>query len=330
MSECEGKDFRTEVDDNFLTCPVCYDHFHEEGEQTPAVLGCGHTLCRRCVNHIYGDTRTCPFCKYAMNSTPERCAKNFMVIGMLSFFPRVREPITLLKYAESDIEAAHNKIHETEREVSYYSRLIAVEEANLHRLRTLEAAALSARAHAEAEVTELNRTIATLSELEGTNSGPIQCHFISHPPPPPPRPDLETARNALLGQLQTGTRLARSRTRSFGEEETGTGSISMLGQLQQVLTARRSVNQPAVQVPEREIRGDATSELERVFARRLQGLTVRASMAQVELNRTMTELEGANSGPIHHHIVSSPPPPPPPPDSLESSALDAIMQRLLV
>lgn len=287
MSECEGKDYRTDIEDNFLTCPVCYDHFNEDGEITPKVLGCGHTLCRRCINHIYCDTKMCPFCKYQMDFTPDRCPKNFMIIGMLSFFPKVREPIRLLKFAESDIEAARNKVYDTCRAIEHYSQLIAAEEANLQRLRALEAEARTARSQSETEVDELTHTIARLhqkSESTEERYEPIQCQFVSHPPPLQPipmQPDPWTSRVNLLYEIQ-GHRGRRAQ--AFQEEEPGygTNSLSVFGELQRVLTARRRVNQPVVQVPERE-QGvgleTSLSELQRVFSRRQNGLNVRESVA---------------------------------------------------
>jgi len=51
------------------TCPVCYDHYHHEGnwKKTKMVLGgCSHSVCKDCSNRL---NYSCPCCRAPYSST---------------------------------------------------------------------------------------------------------------------------------------------------------------------------------------------------------------------------------------------------------------------
>lgn len=283
-------DFRTELADNFLSCPVCYDHFSEDGDMTPLSLYCGHTLCKKCIDQIvYTDNPECPFCRqFVERSGANRYPKNFMVLGLLAFFPKLHEPVALLKSTTDSLDTAQAKLYETARELEYYTDLIAAEEVNLQRLKDLAATAEKEREQSEQSVAELRKTMTLLEGLSTSSAsdstvGPIQCQFQG-PPPSSPQSSPPLRRNGdrgnLLGSIQRGSMLRRTRdSNEIAQErqDTSRSRDSMQSQLAAVLSSRRQVNQPAVIVPERgghysaRVRLGQLSELERVFARRAQG-----------------------------------------------------------
>lgn len=68
--------------ESFLECSVCLEHFND-GNQTPIVLGCGHTFCKTCVLRIYDGFRCqCPNCRTFIAGRPE--TRNLLVLGLVA------------------------------------------------------------------------------------------------------------------------------------------------------------------------------------------------------------------------------------------------------
>ncbi|CAB04460.1 RING-type domain-containing protein [Caenorhabditis elegans] len=69
------------------TCEICACKFEGETmDQTPRVLGCGHTMCMGCVQKIVGQGYIkCPFCRIVtkIGTTPlNNLPKNYIVLNM--------------------------------------------------------------------------------------------------------------------------------------------------------------------------------------------------------------------------------------------------------
>ena len=50
--------------EDFQTCPVCLEHFEENGDHVPRLLPCSHTVCHRCVGLLIKSKKLeCPECR---------------------------------------------------------------------------------------------------------------------------------------------------------------------------------------------------------------------------------------------------------------------------
>lgn len=46
---------------NIIECTVCMNAFNET-IHAPLVLGCGHTFCKECLDHVINGKKICPNC----------------------------------------------------------------------------------------------------------------------------------------------------------------------------------------------------------------------------------------------------------------------------
>lgn len=74
----------------FLLCPICTQTF-EETVRRPISLGCGHTVCKMCLNKLH--RKACPFDQTAISTDIEQLPVNTALLQLvggqvsLSCFP---------------------------------------------------------------------------------------------------------------------------------------------------------------------------------------------------------------------------------------------------
>lgn len=63
-------------------CSVCIEPYTETGDRIPKVLGCGHSLCKRCIDKITLPSKqiNCPECR----KTSTDSATNFLAKSLLN------------------------------------------------------------------------------------------------------------------------------------------------------------------------------------------------------------------------------------------------------
>ncbi|XP_067868651.1 roquin-2 isoform X2 [Heterodontus francisci] len=64
----------------FLSCPICYNEF-DENVHKPISLGCGHTVCKTCLNKLH--RKACPFDQTAINTDIDVLPVNFALLQLV-------------------------------------------------------------------------------------------------------------------------------------------------------------------------------------------------------------------------------------------------------
>ncbi|XP_023860611.1 roquin-1-like isoform X2 [Salvelinus sp. IW2-2015] len=77
----------------FLLCPICTQLF-EESVRKPISLGCGHTVCKMCLNKLH--RKACPFDQTAIASDIELLPVNTALLQLVGGQVPKRQPTTLL------------------------------------------------------------------------------------------------------------------------------------------------------------------------------------------------------------------------------------------
>ncbi|XDV22516.1 hypothetical protein PO909_027398, partial [Leuciscus waleckii] len=81
----------------FLLCPICTQTF-EESHRKPISLGCGHTVCKMCLNKLH--RKACPFDQTAISTDIEQLPVNTALLQLVSGQVPKPSPVTLLTAAE--------------------------------------------------------------------------------------------------------------------------------------------------------------------------------------------------------------------------------------
>ncbi|XP_015194778.1 roquin-1a isoform X1 [Lepisosteus oculatus] len=81
----------------FLLCPICTQTF-EETIRKPISLGCGHTVCKMCLNKLH--RKACPFDQTTINTDIEQLPVNSALLQLVGGQVPKQQPITLLTGAE--------------------------------------------------------------------------------------------------------------------------------------------------------------------------------------------------------------------------------------
>uniref|UniRef100_A0A8D0HGW7 RING-type E3 ubiquitin transferase n=1 Tax=Sphenodon punctatus TaxID=8508 RepID=A0A8D0HGW7_SPHPU len=82
---------------DFLSCPICTQTF-DETIRKPISLGCGHTVCKMCLNKLH--RKACPFDQTTINTDIELLPVNSALLQLVGAqFPE-QQPITLCSGAE--------------------------------------------------------------------------------------------------------------------------------------------------------------------------------------------------------------------------------------
>ncbi|TRY94387.1 hypothetical protein DNTS_027934 [Danionella cerebrum] len=84
----------------FLLCPICTQTF-EESHRKPISLGCGHTVCKMCLNKLH--RKACPFDQTTITTDIEQLPVNTALLQLVCGQVPKPPPVTLLTAAE-DIE----------------------------------------------------------------------------------------------------------------------------------------------------------------------------------------------------------------------------------
>ncbi|XP_036410001.1 roquin-1-like isoform X2 [Megalops cyprinoides] len=84
----------------FLLCPICTQTF-EETIRKPISLGCGHTVCKMCLNKLH--RKACPFDQTAINTDIEQLPVNSALLQLVGGQVPKQQPVALLTCAE-DVE----------------------------------------------------------------------------------------------------------------------------------------------------------------------------------------------------------------------------------
>uniref|UniRef100_A0A8C1LMK1 RING-type E3 ubiquitin transferase n=1 Tax=Cyprinus carpio TaxID=7962 RepID=A0A8C1LMK1_CYPCA len=81
----------------FLLCPICTQTF-EESHRKPISLGCGHTVCKMCLNKLH--RKACPFDQTTISTDIEQLPVNTALLQLVSGQVLKPPPVTLLTAAE--------------------------------------------------------------------------------------------------------------------------------------------------------------------------------------------------------------------------------------
>ncbi|XP_061093400.1 roquin-1a isoform X2 [Conger conger] len=81
----------------FLLCPICTQTF-EETVRKPISLGCGHTVCKMCLNKLH--RKACPFDQTTINTDIEQLPVNSALLQLVGGQVPKLQPLTLLTGAE--------------------------------------------------------------------------------------------------------------------------------------------------------------------------------------------------------------------------------------
>ncbi|CAL4067167.1 unnamed protein product, partial [Meganyctiphanes norvegica] len=71
-----------------IICPICMEIYSLDASKNPVMLlGCGHTICRGCINSIYESTQkinACPICRASYTGPhPSRFPVNYLVLSLV-------------------------------------------------------------------------------------------------------------------------------------------------------------------------------------------------------------------------------------------------------
>ncbi|XP_058256731.1 roquin-1a isoform X3 [Hemibagrus wyckioides] len=81
----------------FLLCPICTQTF-EESVRKPISLGCGHTVCKMCLNKLH--RKACPFDQTTISTDIELLPVNTALLQLVCPQVPKSQPVTLVKGAE--------------------------------------------------------------------------------------------------------------------------------------------------------------------------------------------------------------------------------------
>ncbi|XP_058503579.1 roquin-1 isoform X2 [Solea solea] len=81
----------------FLLCPICTQTF-EETVRRPISLGCGHTVCKMCLNKLH--RKACPFDQTAINTDIEQLPVNTALLQLVGGQVPKAQPVALITSPE--------------------------------------------------------------------------------------------------------------------------------------------------------------------------------------------------------------------------------------
>ncbi|XP_056119916.1 roquin-1 isoform X1 [Rhinichthys klamathensis goyatoka] len=81
----------------FLLCPICTQTF-EETVRRPISLGCGHTVCKMCLNKLH--RKACPFDQTAINTDIEQLPVNSALLQLVGGQVPKQQPVALIACPE--------------------------------------------------------------------------------------------------------------------------------------------------------------------------------------------------------------------------------------
>uniref|UniRef100_A0AAR2LIY0 RING-type E3 ubiquitin transferase n=1 Tax=Pygocentrus nattereri TaxID=42514 RepID=A0AAR2LIY0_PYGNA len=81
----------------FLLCPICTQTF-EENVRKPISLGCGHTVCKMCLNKLH--RKACPFDQTTISTDIELLPVNTALLQLVCGQVPKSQPVTLVRGAE--------------------------------------------------------------------------------------------------------------------------------------------------------------------------------------------------------------------------------------
>ncbi|XP_032904852.1 roquin-2 isoform X4 [Amblyraja radiata] len=82
----------------FLSCPICYNEF-DENVHKPISLGCGHTVCKTCLNKLH--RKACPFDQTAINTDINVLPVNFALLQLVGAQVPDQQTVNLSNLAEN-------------------------------------------------------------------------------------------------------------------------------------------------------------------------------------------------------------------------------------
>ncbi|XP_050818968.1 roquin-1 isoform X6 [Gopherus flavomarginatus] len=82
---------------DFLSCPICTQTF-DETIRKPISLGCGHTVCKMCLNKLH--RKACPFDQTTINTDIDLLPVNSALLQLVGAQVPEQQPITLCSGAE--------------------------------------------------------------------------------------------------------------------------------------------------------------------------------------------------------------------------------------
>ncbi|KAH0618238.1 hypothetical protein JD844_017253 [Phrynosoma platyrhinos] len=82
---------------DFLSCPICTQTF-DETIRKPISLGCGHTVCKMCLNKLH--RKACPFDQTTINTDIEHLPVNSALLQLVGAQVPEQQPVTLRSGAE--------------------------------------------------------------------------------------------------------------------------------------------------------------------------------------------------------------------------------------
>ncbi|XP_062929408.1 roquin-2 isoform X3 [Mobula hypostoma] len=82
----------------FLSCPICFNEF-DENVHKPISLGCGHTVCKTCLNKLH--RKACPFDQTAINTDIDVLPVNFALLQLVGAQVPDQQTVNLSNLAEN-------------------------------------------------------------------------------------------------------------------------------------------------------------------------------------------------------------------------------------
>ncbi|XP_072096743.1 roquin-2 isoform X3 [Mobula birostris] len=82
----------------FLSCPICFNEF-DENVHKPISLGCGHTVCKTCLNKLH--RKACPFDQTAINTDIDVLPVNFALLQLVGAEVPDQQTVNLSNLAEN-------------------------------------------------------------------------------------------------------------------------------------------------------------------------------------------------------------------------------------
>ena len=87
-------------------CPVCFCEYSTEGQQTPYVLPCGHSVCLECSFRLLGSPpkdAKCPFCRRSLPTHKNGLSVNYALLSVLDQHFDSRKSMSICSSSKTEV-----------------------------------------------------------------------------------------------------------------------------------------------------------------------------------------------------------------------------------